>query len=276
MLDAGLYVVATPIGNLEGIALRALRILANVEIIAAEDTRRTGRLLQNHGISNRLQSFHEHNETQRIPGLLDLINKGLAVAVVSDAGTPLVSDPGFRLVRAAHEADLPVFAIPGASALTAALSVCGISTDHFCFSGFLPGKAGARRTRLKELSVSVETQVIFESSHRVLDCLTDMVEIMGPERRVSVCRELTKTFETVLTGQLGAVLEKVNSDSDQQKGEFVIVIEGTSISESDVSGLKLAKALHEELPASQAARIAAKISGGKRRELYAALERSED
>jgi len=272
MLSPGLYVVATPIGNREDITLRALRTLAEADHVAAEDTRRSGLLLKHHGIEAKFISLHEHNEEERIPGLLDSIRKGEAVALVSDAGTPLVSDPGFRLVRAASEADLPVFPVPGASALTAALSVAGLATDRFHFEGFLPARAAARRKRLEMLRHAECTTILYESAHRVEESLDDMALVLGAGRRAVICRELTKQFETVLRGTLGELQALVAADSDQRKGEFVILIEGADGEESAIDGRDLARALLEFLPASQAARVAARVTGGSRREIYAQLE----
>lgn len=271
MLSPGLYVVATPIGNREDITLRALRVLAEADCIAAEDTRHSRVLLQFHGIDARPLSLHEHNEEQRIPGLLERIRNGEAVALISDAGTPLISDPGFRLVRAISEAGLAVHPVPGPSAVSAALSVAGLATDRFLFEGFLPARATARRKRLAALQASQATLVLFETGRRIRATLEDMQAVFGAGRRAVICRELTKQFETILRGPLEALLAQVEADPDQSKGEFVILVEGSQAEEVMVDGLALAQALTEFLPASQAARVAAKLSGGSRRDIYAAL-----
>ncbi|NNE05622.1 MAG: 16S rRNA (cytidine(1402)-2'-O)-methyltransferase [Xanthomonadales bacterium] len=272
MLDPGLYVVATPIGNLQDITLRALQVLGDVELVAAEDTRRSAQLLNHHGLRAALKSVHEHNESKRIPELLSLIRNGHAVALISDAGTPLVSDPGFRLVQAVVEEGFSVYSVPGPSALTAAISVSGLASDRFLFEGFLPAKAAARKTRLEVLAAQTATLVFFESSHRILDSLEAMAAVFGGQRKAAVCRELTKQFETVLRGSLADVIETVKSDRNQRKGEFVVVVKGSDETDSEVDGLTLARALLEYLPPAQAARVAAKVGSGSRREIYAALQ----
>jgi len=272
MLDPGLYIVATPIGNMQDITLRALQVLDGVHLVAAEDTRRSAQLLQHHGVEATLKSVHEHNEAQRIPELLDLIRNGHAVALISDAGTPLISDPGFRLVQAVAKAGLAVYAVPGASAVTAAVSVSGLPSDRFTFEGFLPARAVARKTRLRALAQQTATLVFFESSHRIMDSLESMAESLGRDRRAALCREMTKQFETVLRGTLEEILATVKSDPNQRKGEFVVLVQGAEAAASGVDGMELARALLEYLPPAQAARVAAKLSSGSRREIYAALE----
>ena len=272
MLDPGLYVVATPIGNMQDITLRALQVLGGVYLVAAEDTRRSAQLLQHHGVKATLKSVHEHNEAQRIPELLDLIRNGHAVALISDAGTPLISDPGFRLVQAVAEAGFVIYAVPGASAITAAVSVSGLPSDRFTFEGFLPARAVARKARLQALAQQTATLVFFESSHRIMDSLESMVELLGRARKAALCREMTKQFETVLRGTLEEILAMVKSDPNQRKGEFVVLVQGAEAAASGVDGMELARALLEYLPPAQAARVAAKLSSGSRREIYAALE----
>ncbi len=272
MHPAGLYVVATPIGNLEDISYRAVRLLSEADVVAAEDTRRSRILLDHYQIQTALLSLHEHNEQDRIPQLVMRIQQGELVALISDAGTPLISDPGYRLVRAVAAEGLRVIPIPGASALTAALSVAGLATDRFAFEGFLPAKSTARQKRLLTLSNEPRTLIFFESSHRVSDCLRDMKNVFTRDRRAVVCRELTKQFETVLRGTLGELLSQVESDRHQSRGEFVILIEGSPEQEAGVEGAELARALLEFLPSSQAARVAAKLTGARRRDLYSVLE----
>ncbi len=274
MSEACLYIVATPIGNLEDITLRALRVLGEVDVIAAEDTRHSRQLLAHHGIERPLVALHEHNEEAQAPRLVQRIRAGESVALVSDAGTPLLSDPGYRLVRLAIEAGLPVVPLPGPSAVTAALSVCGLPTDRFAFEGFLPPKRAARLARLQALRHEQRTLVFFETGRRLEDALADFDEAFGPERAVAVCRELTKRFETVLRGALAAVRERVGEDADQRRGEFVLVVAGAESAAGDglAEALDLARALREHLGASQAARVAAQVHGVSRRELYRLLE----
>jgi 16S rRNA (cytidine1402-2'-O)-methyltransferase len=269
-----LYIVATPIGNLDDITLRALSVLAEVDLIAAEDTRHTRLLLARHGIDRPLAAVHEHNEEQQAPRLVERMEQGESIALVSDAGTPLLSDPGYRLVRLAAEKGIEVVAIPGASAVTAALSVCGLPTDRFVFEGFLPARRAARMKRLSGLRGEPRTMVFFESSHRIEDCLADLQEAFGPERPAAVCRELTKRFETVLRGSLSDLSVQVRGDPNQRKGEFVLVVDGAAAGGATdfAAALALATELLDPIGASQAARIAAKLHGVPRRELYNALE----
>ncbi len=274
MSPAGLYVVATPIGNLEDISYRAVRVLSEVDLIAAEDTRHSRVLLAHYGITTPMQALHEHNEAQAVKRILERIAAGEAIALISDAGTPLISDPGYRLVRAARKAGLPVFALPGASAVTTALSVAGLPPDRFAFEGFLPSKTAARKKKLESLSHESRTLVFFESSHRIEAAICAMVKVFGQERLVAVCRELTKKFETVLRAPLAEISEILAQDKNQTKGEFVIVVDGYGGDEDEsmCSALELASALQEYLPASQAARVAAKLNDVSRREVYRLLD----
>jgi 16S rRNA (cytidine1402-2'-O)-methyltransferase len=272
-----LYIVATPIGNLDDITLRALEVLAAVDRIAAEDTRHTQRLLARHGIDRPLIAVHEHNEETQTPRIVARIAQGESIALVSDAGTPLLSDPGYRLVKGAAERGIEVVAIPGPSAVTAALSVCGLPTDRFVFEGFLPARRAGRVKRLSGLRAEPRTMVFFESSHRIGDCLADLQESFGPGRPAAVCRELTKQFETVLRGPLSELIGRVQGDPNQRKGEFVLVVGGADSAEAAdfAAALALASELQDQVGASQAARIAAKLHGVSRRELYQALQRGE-
>ena len=274
MSQSGLYVVATPIGNLEDISYRAVRVLTGVDLIAAEDTRHSRVLLAHYGITTPMQALHEHNEAQVAGRMLERIAAGEAIALISDAGTPLISDPGYRLVRAARETDLPVFALPGPSAVTTALSVAGLPPDRFAFEGFLPSKAVARRKRLETLAHETRTLVFFESSHRIEAAIGDIAEIFGPGRLAAVCRELTKKFETVMRAPLAEISKRIAADKNQTKGEFVVVIEGYEGSEGEsmVVALNMASALLEYLPASQAARVAAKLNDVSRRDVYKLLD----
>jgi len=274
MSQSGLYVVATPIGNLEDISYRAVRILSEVDLVAAEDTRHSALLLSHYGIKTPMHAVHEHNEEQVTSRILERITNGQAIALVSDAGTPLISDPGYRLVRAAREAGLPVYSVPGPSAVTAALSIAGLPPDHFAFEGFLPSKIAARKKALKQLCRETRTLVFFESSHRIEATINNMAEIFGPQRLAAVCRELTKKFETVLRAPLTEIGEKLASDKNQTRGEFVIVVAGyeASADESMADAQMMASALLEYLPASQAARVAAKLNDVSRRDLYRLLD----
>ncbi|MGD9021806.1 MAG: 16S rRNA (cytidine(1402)-2'-O)-methyltransferase [Lysobacterales bacterium] len=273
MSQSGLYLVATPIGNLEDISYRAVRILTEADLIAAEDTRHSRVLLAHYGITTPLTSLHEHNEPQVLGKVIALVSEGKSVALISDAGTPVISDPGYKLVRAAREAALPVYTVPGPSAVTAALSVAGLPPDRFAFEGFLPSKASARRRKMGALKSEPRTMVFFESSHRVVAALHDMAEIFGQDRLAAVCRELTKKFETVLRAPLGELLVRLNSDADQIRGEFVIVVEGVAhdVDSAVAKALELATALLDYLPASKAARVAAKLHNAPRRDVYRAL-----
>jgi 16S rRNA (cytidine1402-2'-O)-methyltransferase len=275
--EGQLHVVATPIGNLKDISPRALEVLGAVDLVVAEDTRHSRVLFSHHGLSPPLQAMHEHNEASVIPVLLERLKAGEAIAVVSDAGTPLISDPGYRLVRAAHDAGIAVKAVPGPSAVTAALSVCGLPTDRFSFEGFLPAREAGRRKALEGLAQEQRTLVFFETGQRILASLETLASVFGDDREIAVCRELTKRFETVLSGPVGLVREQVAADADQRRGEFVLVVSGADQPEPErQAAIELARELARELPASKAARIAARITGVPRRELFAALDSRQD
>jgi probable S-adenosylmethionine-dependent methyltransferase, YraL family len=266
-----LYVVATPIGNLGDFTARAREVLASVGVIAAEDTRRTGQLLRSLGIAVPLVSLHEHNEAARSQALIERLEAGESIALVSDAGTPLISDPGFDLVAAARERGIRVSAIPGPSAVIAALSVAGLPTDRFAFEGFLPAKASARRAQLETLRHEPRTMVFYEAPHRIAEVLRDMREAFGAQRRAVVCRELTKHFETTYGGTLDALVQQSERDPDMARGEIVIVVAGDKSEQPSRHALdaeQLWRALLEELTPSQAAKIAARLTGEKRSELY--------
>lgn len=270
-----LYIVATPIGNLADLTPRAREVLGRVALIAAEDTRHTRQLLQSCGIGTAMTSLHEHNEGQKSAELVARLARGESIALVSDAGTPLVSDPGFELVAAARKEGIAVIAIPGACAAIAALSVAGLPTHRFAFEGFLPAKCAARSECLGQLAREERTLIFYEAPHRLAEALRDMVRIFGAERSASISRELTKRFETTYSGTLAQLSEAAERDSDMTRGEIVIVVSGapqTSAAlefESDA----LLRALLEELSPSQAARIAAHLTGGKRSDLYEAALR---
>ena len=270
MSSATLYIVATPIGNLDDITLRALKILAGVGLIAAEDTRHSRILLQHHGIDTPLIALHEHNEDKAGPQLVDKLSRGTSVALVSDAGTPLLSDPGYRLVRLAVKAGIIVATVPGPSAITAALSISGQPTDRFFFLGFLPPKQSARIAVLQSLRDQPQTTVIFESSHRIEASLQDMETVFGSDRELALCREMTKQFETVLRGTVAQLRQQLQQDPNQRKGEFVIVLSGSGqdYSTAFLKAVELVQDLKEYLSLSQAARVSAKVCGVSRRELY--------
>ena len=265
-----LHVVATPIGNLGDLSPRALDTLKAVSAICAEDTRHTRQLLAHYGIERPLLALHEHNEGEVAERLVARLLAGESLALVSDAGTPLVSDPGFRLVRAARSAGIKVSPLPGPCAFVAALSVAGLPSDRLAFEGFLPAKAGARRERLARLAGEVRTLAFYESAHRIEDCLEDMAAAFGADRRAVLARELTKLFETVLDGTLGELRARVAADPNQRRGEFVVLVQGVG-EDADAriaEGRRLYAKLGEHLPPSTAARLAAEISGAPRKALY--------
>jgi 16S rRNA (cytidine1402-2'-O)-methyltransferase len=264
-------VVATPIGNLEDMTPRAIRILSEVDLIAAEDTRHSGKLLKHFGIEAKTEALHEHNERSQVPRLIEILQAGKSIAFITDAGTPLVSDPGFHLVRSARQAGLTVIPVPGACAAIAALSAAGLPSDRFVFEGFPPAKSAARRAVFEKLREESRTLIFYESPHRILESLKEMTEIFGPGREAVLARELTKQFETVRNGTLTELSEWVNRDSHQQLGEFVILIHGVPREEReavDEEAERVLRILLGELPVSQAAALAAKITGLKKNRLY--------
>ena len=270
-LPGRLWVVATPIGNLEDLGERAKRVLCDVALIAAEDTRHSAGLLTRIGSSARTVALHEHNEREQCERLVEQLLAGTDVALISDAGTPLVSDPGFRLVRSARAAGIVVSPVPGPSAAIAALSVAGLPSDRFVFEGFLPARSSARRERLQALAADSRTLIFYESSHRIVESLTDMVAVFGASRDAVVARELTKLHETVLDGTLPGLLERVTADSNQQRGEFVVLVSGAGDADADATlaeGRRVFALLREELPAARAAKLAAAITGAARKALY--------
>ena len=268
-MSGTLFVVATPIGNLDDLTPRAREVLGNVDRIAAEDTRRTGRLLTHIGAKTAQTAVHDFNEAAVVDGLIARLGKGETVALVSDAGTPLVSDPGFRLVRAAHAAAIDVVPIPGASSLTTALSVAGIATDRFAFEGFLPAKRGRRRERLEALRSAPHTLVFFESVHRIAATLDDMVAAFGADREATALRELTKLHEQIVHATLGELRAAVDSGRIPVKGEFVLVVAGAT-APAGVPGLvdELLRELAPVLPGKQVATIVARLTGEPKNALY--------
>ncbi|WP_138435398.1 16S rRNA (cytidine(1402)-2'-O)-methyltransferase [Marinobacter shengliensis] len=271
-MDGVLYVVATPIGNLDDLSDRARQTLAKVDLVAAEDTRHSGRLLQHLGLSKQMLALHDHNERARIAGILDALAAGRQVALVSDAGTPLISDPGYLLVREVRAAGYRVSPVPGPCALVAALSVAGLPTDRFLFAGFLPAKRSARQAALAELAREPATLVFYESPHRIIEFMKDLAEVLGADRECVSGRELTKTFETFYSGRADEVLEQLESDPHGARGEFVVMVRGaapTPAGEASVLDTdKLLELLIKELPVKKAARIAAEVSGLGKNELY--------
>lgn len=272
-IEAGtLYIVATPLGNLGDITQRALAVLEGVDCIAAEDTRHSGKLLRHFAINTRCIALHEHNERQAAQTLIQWLREGKSLALISDAGTPLISDPGFYLVREVRNAGFKVVPIPGPSALIAALSVAGLPSDRFVFEGFLPAKPPARRTAIGELRHETRTLIFYESPHRILSTMEDMAEIFGVQRPAVVVRELTKTFETIRSAPLGELLAWMAADENQRKGEFVVLVHGAeprAAGEANaVDPEQVLRILLEELPVKQAAALAAKICGGKKNEMY--------
>ncbi len=266
-----LYVVATPIGNLQDISQRAIEVLRDADLIAAEDTRHSMRLLSHLGISTRVTSYHEHNEDAKSRQLIEQMQRGCKVALISDAGTPLISDPGYQLVRCAHRHGIRVTPIPGASALVAALSASGIASDRFVFEGFLPARQGARLLRLEQLAEESRTLIFYESSHRILASIADLGEVFGGDRTLCIARELTKKFETIHSAAVADALAWLQSDADQQRGEFVLIVAGNMAVQSDevtTSVRQVLEVLLADLPLKQAVQLAAKITGHKKNELY--------
>ena len=272
-----LYVVATPIGNLGDLSVRAREILQSVSLIAAEDTRHTGVLLKHFGIQTPQVSLHDHNERHRSGGIIERLRQGDSVALVSDAGTPAINDPGFDLVRTAAAAGCEIVAVPGPCAAIAALSIGGLPTDRFCFEGFLPARGAARRKRLQSLAAEVRTLVLYEAPHRAREALEDCAAVFGAERNAAVAREITKLHETTYRGSLGELLERAGSDADFGRGEIVILIAGAPQAPADDEGGadghggaldRVLKILLAELPLRQAAHLAAQITEARGNEAY--------
>ncbi len=272
MADQGiLYIVATPIGNLGDMTPRAIETLQHVALIAAEDTRHSGKLLSHFAITTPCQAYHEHNERELAPRLVERMLQGDSIALVSDAGTPLVSDPGYHLVKEARAAGVLVVPVPGVSAMIAALSASGLPSDRFTFEGFLPAKSAARRQRLETMADESRTLIFYESTHRIEASLVDMAIVFGEERYVVVARELTKRFETIHGDSLANLIEWMRADTDQTRGEFVVMVHGAeAVAEEGINpeAERVLKVLLAELPVKQAAALAAKITGLKKNALY--------
>ncbi|MFP1727158.1 16S rRNA (cytidine(1402)-2'-O)-methyltransferase [Lonsdalea quercina] len=265
-----LYIVPTPIGNLGDITQRALNVLKSVDLIAAEDTRHTGLLLQHFAINARLFALHDHNEQQKAEQLLSRLQSGMSVALVSDAGTPLINDPGYHVVRLCREAGVRVVPLPGACAAIAALSAAGLASDRFCYEGFLPAKTKARKDTLQAMLEEPRTLIYYESTHRLLDSLRDMVAVLGPQRYVVLARELTKTWESIYGAPVAELLAWVEEDDNRRKGEMVLIVEGHHRDDSALpaEALRTLALLQAELPLKKAAALAAEIHGVKKNALY--------
>ncbi|VEJ56600.1 16S rRNA (cytidine(1402)-2'-O)-methyltransferase [Pragia fontium] len=275
-----LYVVPTPIGNLGDITQRALDVLGAVDLIAAEDTRHTGLLLQHFAINAQLFALHDHNEQAKADSLIAKLQDGHSIALVSDAGTPLINDPGYHLVRRCRESGIRVIPLPGACAAITAMSAAGLPSDRFCYEGFLPAKTKARCDTLRALETEPRTLIFYESTHRLLDSLQDMVTVWGAERYVVLARELTKTWENIYGAPVGELLSWIKEDEVRRKGEMVLVVEGYKAPESaelSPESLRTLALLHKELPLKKAAALAAEIHGVKKNALYKyALEQQQD
>jgi len=265
-----LYIVATPIGNLSDLSQRAIEVLTQVDIIACEDTRHTQRLLSAYSIKNKTLSMHDHNERQRQDYIATLLQEGKSLALVSDAGTPLISDPGFHLVRHCRQLGLSVSPVPGACAAIAALSVAGLPTDCFSFEGFLPSKTGARQSTLANLLEEPRTMVFYDAPRRVIDTVEDIVKVLGGERYVVIARELTKTFETVHSDTAANLLAWLQEDPNQLKGEMVLIIEGHKVDPNEIPAKAIAtlKLLLAEMKPKTACAITAEIYSVKKNALY--------
>ncbi|VAW55728.1 16S rRNA (cytidine(1402)-2'-O)-methyltransferase [hydrothermal vent metagenome] len=270
MNQGTLYVIATPIGNRADMSERAIAVLKQVDLIAAEDTRHSKILLQYYNINTPMQAYHDHNETIATPKLIERLLAGDNIGLISDAGTPLLSDPGYRLVSAAHESSIKVSAIPGACAAVAALSVSGLATDKFMFVGFPPHKQGARQNFYHEHEHQEATLIFYESSHRILASVKDMLLVFGEKRRVVLAREITKLFETIHSTTLADLPNWLQADKNQQKGEFVVMLEGAEVQMSSQFAQleQVLKILLDELPVKQASQMAAKITGIKKNQVY--------
>ncbi|MBN1684271.1 MAG: 16S rRNA (cytidine(1402)-2'-O)-methyltransferase [Gammaproteobacteria bacterium] len=266
-----LYIVATPIGNLSDISSRAIETLKKVDFIAAEDTRHSKPLLHHFSIKTPLIAFHEYSKEKDIEHIMTLLQQSKSIALISDAGTPLISDPGFRLVRRARAENINVIPVPGACAAIAALSVSGLPSDRFIFEGFLPAKHNARVKYLENLQNESRTMIFYESPHRIIAMLEDMTTVFGQERQAVIARELTKMFETISDGSLVELLDEIKKNPEQQQGEFVVIIHGIDKTDEKLindQDLKMLKILSQELPTKQAVSLVAKITGKKKNQLY--------
>jgi 16S rRNA (cytidine1402-2'-O)-methyltransferase len=265
-----LYIVATPIGNLQDITFRAIETLKSVSLIVAEDTRHSQPLLQHYAINTKILTLHEHNERESTEKLLNQLKQGLSIALISDAGTPLISDPGFHLVKAARAGGIKVVPLPGPCAAIAAMSVSGVATDRFVFEGFLPAKAGARKLRLEKLRNEERTMIFYEAPHRIQALLQDMLQVFGSNRMVVMARELTKLFETITAQPLAALIAWVDADTNQRRGEIVVIVEGkdSKTEENEPSFKHTLAILLDALPLKQAVEVTMKLTGQKKNTVY--------
>ncbi|WP_112080686.1 16S rRNA (cytidine(1402)-2'-O)-methyltransferase [Haemophilus influenzae] len=267
-----LYIVATPIGNLQDITQRALETFAQVDLIAAEDTRHSGLLLSHYGIKKPFFALHDHNEQEKAHILVEKLKQGSNIALISDAGTPLISDPGFHLVRQCREAGIRVVPLPGACAAITALCASGIASDRFCFEGFLPAKSKARKDKLENIAEEDRTLIFYESTHRILDTLEDMQAVLGEERYIVLAREMTKTWETITGNTIKNLREWLLEDPNRTKGEMVLIVEGKPKSDNNdeisPQAIKALELIAEELPLKKAAAIVAELYGYKKNALY--------
>lgn len=266
-----LYLVATPIGDMTDIAPRALGILSTVDIVAVEDKRRSSRLFSHFGIKTPMISYHDHSEEKQVKRIIDELLCGKSVALISDAGTPLISDPGYKLVNAAKDKSIKVSPVPGPCALIAAISASGLPSDRFIFEGFLPSKSIPRITKIQNISADSRTIIFYEAPHRILETLIDMIKVIGPSRKIVLARELTKTYETFISGTLESVLQIIEKDLNQQKGEIVIVLAGADSSEKKIEtqdSKRILSVLLEELPLKQAVSLGSKITGIQKNIFY--------
>ena len=271
MSENALYIVATPIGNLGDMTPRAVEVLKQVDVIAAEDTRHSKRLMSHFGIDTPMIPCHDHNERQQTERIVKKLQQGETIALVSDAGTPLISDPGYFLVRSVREAGFKVIPVPGSSAIIAALSVSGLATDRFFFEGFLPAKSSGRKKKLEELGAMPFTWGVYESTHRIMDSLKDFQAVLGGGRYLVLAREITKTFETVIAGTVDEVLDILEQDADQRRGEFVLLVEGHKEEKDltiDEDTVRWLTRLLEELPPKKAAAVIADVTGLKKKDIY--------
>lgn len=270
-MSSTLYIVATPIGNLDDLSLRALAVLKQVDQIIAEDTRHSARLMQHYAINTPLQAYHEFSSDAQTESVFQLLRQGRDVALISDAGTPLISDPGYRLVKRAHEEGFAVVPLPGACAAIAALSACGLATDRFSFEGFLPAKSKARRDALQALAAEPRTLVFYEAPHRIVECLQDMQDIFGADRLVTLARELTKTFETIRQQSLAAMLAWVVADHNQQRGEIVLVLEGARLQKNEAISAdaeRLIQLLQDEISPNRLSKVVADYCHIPKKKVY--------
>ncbi|MEQ1142393.1 16S rRNA (cytidine(1402)-2'-O)-methyltransferase [Acinetobacter soli] len=269
-MSAQLFVVATPIGHLDDMTYRAIETLKSVSLVAAEDTRQSAQLFKHYNITTPLTACHDHNENHKINELIQRLKAGENIALISDAGTPLISDPGFKLVRAAQEHKIRVVPVPGACAAVAALSAVGLPSDRFSFEGFLPSKSSQRMLQLEKLKDETQTLIFYEAPHRILDCVKDMMQVFGAERPVGFAREITKTFETIKKMSLGELVSFVEHDHNQQKGEIVLIVGGNPV-EKDMEQDKLDQLLTrllQDLSVKAASQLAADLTGIKKKIAY--------